>query len=228
MLRAWVAIAVLLAAGGARAEGRWLGVGRLSYYCVADEKQQPGPPDTRLCSPRGKTIATVSRRLARQARLQGTALLADGRLLNVAGGSCPCPFRPCFIELDRARAPFGLGARGNALVPYRTVAVDTRRIPLGTRLYVPALDGFTAPDRDERHDGCVIAGDVGGGVDGLQLDFFVGACVRDHPARKLPYSTRILRDPARCQHLARSLLAPVRSPERAPADEGITPTAVSR
>src|SRR5205823_14787047 len=37
-------------------------------------------------------------------------------------------------------APFGLAAPGYKLIPYRTVAVDGKRIKLGAVLYLPALD----------------------------------------------------------------------------------------
>ncbi len=182
-------------------DGRPLGTGVLSYYCVA--RESPGPRDTTLCTTKGKPLARVTRKTALAARLQGTLLLEDARLLNVAGGPCPCAFGPCFLEVDRQTHPFGLGARGNPLVPYRTVAVDPKRIPLGARLFVPGLLGLPIPAADglgtTPHDGCVTAGDVGGGVDGLQIDFFVGACSKDHPARRLPKHTRVHRDAGRCR-----------------------------
>ncbi len=205
MIRHALAAVALLAAlahpATAGDDGRLLGTGVLSYYCVA--RESAGPRDTTLCTTKGKPLAKVTRRTALAARLQGTVLLEDARLLNVAGGPCPCKFGPCFMEVDRKTHPFGLGARGNPLIPYRTVAVDPKHIPLGARLFVASLVGLPVPSADGQgttpHDGCVTAGDVGGGVDGLQIDFFVGACASDHPARKLPRRTRVHRDAPRCR-----------------------------
>lgn len=44
-------------------------------------------------------------------------------------------------RFDVSKGPFGDGAGGFQIVPFRTVAVDTRLIPLGTVLYVPAARG---------------------------------------------------------------------------------------
>ena len=73
---------------------------------------------------------------------------------------------------------WGTAGAGKPLQPFRTVAVDPRVIKLGTLLYVPLLEGRTMPGRAPWggfvHDGCVVADDTGGGIDGNQLDLFVG------------------------------------------------------
>jgi len=57
------------------------------------------------------------------------------------------------------------------------VAVDGRRIAVGTVLYIPELDGMQMPGEkpwgDFVHDGCVVADDRGGGVRGKKIDLFV-------------------------------------------------------
>ena len=49
---------------------------------------------------------------------------------------------------------------------------------LGSLLYVPLLEGRTMPGRPPWggyvHDGCVVADDTGGHIDGHRLDLFVG------------------------------------------------------
>ena len=127
------------------------------------------PAYDRHCKP----IVQVSRAFRAQMALQGTGRLRDGRVLNVAG-RCKC--EPCFHVLPSHRE-WGMAGMGIPLEPFRTVAVDPSKIRLGTLLYIPALDGLRMPGRAPVggfvHDGCVIAADTGGNIDGNQLDLFV-------------------------------------------------------
>jgi 3D (Asp-Asp-Asp) domain-containing protein len=163
------------------------------YYVAAEEDHPPAVNDNRLsgqpdnlsgepdkadhrvtiyhrkgCAP----LAELSPSFATQLDIQGTGKLRDGRVVNTSG-NCPCPNSPCYFEIDQAWA---MGPNGR-LSPFRSVAVDTRVVPLGTILYVPDLDGVRVPGRAPWggfvHDGCVVADDRGGGIRGRDLDFFV-------------------------------------------------------
>ncbi len=122
-----------------------------------------------------KSLTNVSRAFAAQLAMQGTGRLRDGRVLNVAG-KCDCPRKPCFHVLPD-RHKWGMGGSGMPLEPFRSVAVDPRRIKLGSLLYLPELDGVRMPGPvgvgGFIHDGCVVAADTGGGIKGKQLDLFV-------------------------------------------------------
>jgi 3D (Asp-Asp-Asp) domain-containing protein len=159
--------------------GASLGAFQLTYYWVAYEADYAGAADTDLFDPDCGVLATVSADFADAIALEGTGRLIDGRLLNVAG-ACGCASSPCFAEAD-ADHPWGYGVEDRALVPFRTVAVDADVIDYGTGLYIPALDDLTmpgdAPWGDFVHDGCVVAGDTGGAIVGMHIDFFVG--IRD-------------------------------------------------
>jgi 3D (Asp-Asp-Asp) domain-containing protein len=126
--------------------------------------------EPKSCEP----IADVSRDFAYQLQLQGTGKLRDGRVLNI-WGQCACPAKPCFKVTENQ---WGTAGTGKPLQPFRTVAVDPKLIKLGSLLYVPLLEGRTMPGRAPFggfiHDGCVVADDTGGGIDGHQLDLFVG------------------------------------------------------
>jgi 3D (Asp-Asp-Asp) domain-containing protein len=119
-------------------------------------------------------IAEVTREFASQLQLQGTGKLSDGRVLNI-WGKCPCERKPCFKVTE---TKWGTAGSGRPLQPFRTVAVDRKVVKLGSLLYVPLLEGRTMPGRAPWggfvHDGCVVADDTGGGIDGNQLDLFVG------------------------------------------------------
>lgn len=133
------------------------------------------PETTKLYSKEGCTeIAEVSKEFASQLALQGTGKLHDNRVLNIEG-QCNCEHTPCFKVTETA---WGTAGSGKALQPFRTVAVDPRVVKLGSLLYVPLLAGRLMPGRAPWggfiHDGCVEAEDTGGGIDGNQLDLFVG------------------------------------------------------
>ncbi|HEY5933860.1 MAG TPA: 3D domain-containing protein [Kofleriaceae bacterium] len=136
----------------------------------------PAPPE-RVTLYQGKScqpIAEVSREFASQLALQGTGKLRDGRVLNV-WGNCNCEHSPCFKV---TAAQWGTAGTGRQLQPFRTVAVDPKLIKLGSLLHIPLLEGKVMPGRAPWggyvHDGCVVADDVGGGIQGKQLDLFVG------------------------------------------------------
>jgi 3D (Asp-Asp-Asp) domain-containing protein len=122
------------------------------------------------CTP----IADVTHEFASQLAIQGTGKLRDGRVLNI-WGHCKCDRTPCFRVTENQ---WGTAGSGRPLQPFRTVAVDPKVVKLGSLLYVPLLEGRTMPGRAPWggyvHDGCVVADDTGGHIDGNRLDLFVG------------------------------------------------------
>lgn len=138
----------------------------------------PPPPMVTLYASQGgsscEPITEVTKEFATALELQGTGKLKDGRVLNI-WGNCRCEHTPCFKVTE---SQWGTAGTGKPLQPFRTVAVDPKVVKLGTLLYVPLLEGRTMPGRPPWggfvHDGCVVADDTGGGIDGNQLDLFVG------------------------------------------------------
>lgn len=119
----------------------------------------------------GFFIARMSERFAWALRLEGSALMADGRVINYAG-KCNYGYGTCFEQLDIAEYPFGRGAGRRPLIPFKSVAIDPRLVKLGEPLYIPEFDGMLLPD-GSIHDGCVRADDTGGGIKKRKMDFFV-------------------------------------------------------
>jgi 3D (Asp-Asp-Asp) domain-containing protein len=134
----------------------------------------PPPDQVTLYTDECHAISDVSPEFASELALQGTGKLRDGRVLNISG-HCRCGHSPCF---NVTANQWGTAGTGRPLQPFRTVAVDPKVIKLGSLLYVPLLEGRTMPGRSPWggyvHDGCVVADDTGGGIDGNQLDLFVG------------------------------------------------------
>ena len=140
-----------------------------TFYRILDEATWPTAERTEeLLTREGQLLARVTLDFRHQLDIEGSARLRDGRILNIeerVGGA----MRYLLVR----GAPFGVGAPGYRLVPYRTVAVDPRRIKLGTVLYLPALVGIPLPT-GEVHDGFGFAHDTGHGIIGSRVDIFVG------------------------------------------------------
>ncbi len=124
-----------------------------------------------LYTPEGFFFGRVPERFAWSLRLEGSGLMKDGRIVNYTG-KCPFGYGTCFEQLDVAEHPFGRGAGLRPLIPFKSVAVDPRLVPIGEPIYIPEFDGLVLPD-GSIHDGCVRADDTGGGIKKRKMDFFV-------------------------------------------------------
>ena len=156
--------------------GRHRGRFQLTYYWMANEKSRKSKRQVSLYDKQCKPIAKVSSRFAARLVLEGTGALSDGRVINVAG-KCECKHSPCFFVVEEDHKRWGVGVADRPLAPFRSVAVDPSMVSIGTKLYIPELDGLVMPGAPPWggfvHDGCVTADDRGGGVAGKQLDFFM-------------------------------------------------------
>jgi 3D (Asp-Asp-Asp) domain-containing protein len=134
-----------------------LGQFEVAHYRILDEaapEWRTEPRDEPLLSRDGTVITHVGRKFKAQLEREGSARLRDGRIINAEER-----VRGRWRYLVIQDAPFGIGAPGYKLMPYRTLSVDAKRIPLGTVLYVPALVGVALPNGDI-HDGFVFAHDM--------------------------------------------------------------------
>ena len=141
------------------------------YWLAFQDKYGYTDAEVELYTPAGDYLGAFSERFYRALRMEGSGILSDGRVINYAG-RCRYGAGTCFEELDMERYPVGRGAGRRALVPFQSVAIDPRLIPIGEPLYVPELDGLALPDGGV-HDGCVRADDTGGGIKKRKMDFFV-------------------------------------------------------
>lgn len=97
------------------------------------------------------------------------------------------------VKFKVAYSKWGEGEqdRGYALVPYRTIAVDSRRIPFGSIVYIPKARGVKITLTDGKkfiHDGYFFAGDHGGAIKGSQIDVFTGNS-KKHPFKFIKSSS---------------------------------------
>jgi 3D (Asp-Asp-Asp) domain-containing protein len=157
--------------------GSYIGKYWTTYYYLANQSGYPGsgyPLYSKGCN----VIVSSTYAFYKAARMEGSAKLNNGGVINYAG-SCSCggSSRTCFKLLDSSQ-PWGQGAFQNALVPLRSIAVDKNRIKLGSTIYIKQWDGQQIPKVDGIggfvHDGCFRADDTGGAVKGSHYDFFAG------------------------------------------------------
>jgi 3D (Asp-Asp-Asp) domain-containing protein len=141
------------------------------YWLALEDRLQLEDEDVSIYSSDGLFMGAHPASFVRSLLMEGSGVLADGRLINYSG---PCRFGvgTCYEPLDQGEFPFGRGAAHRALIPFKSVAVDPRVIAIGEPLYIPELDGVVMPD-GIRHDGCVRADDTGGNIKWREMDFFV-------------------------------------------------------
>jgi len=148
-------------------------LGELQYggfYHIVDEAAPELGAEQRsetLRTRAGQVIARVGPRFRQQLDSQGSARLRDGRIVS-AEGQIDGEWRYLVVH----NAPFGIGAPGYKLLPYRTVSVDSKRVRVGAVLYVPLLAGVKLPT-GEIHDGFCFAHDTDESAED-QISLFVG------------------------------------------------------
>jgi hypothetical protein len=154
-----------------------------TFYMIAREELYPMRTDetaVAIRDRRGKVLARTSPGFRRAAMYQGTARLADGRLINV--DKVTKKWGRTFRVYPKG--VMGAGIRGYRVYPYRSVALDFRDLCdalkcedrdalVGSLLFVPRLKDIPLPDGSV-HDGYVCAVDVGGGIKGPRMDLFIG------------------------------------------------------
>jgi 3D (Asp-Asp-Asp) domain-containing protein len=186
--------------------GRVLGRFRNTYYDFPNEADHNGAKVSLMnasCQP----IAEVPKGFYDTVCVQGSGSLARGGTVSFAKRDCTCAEvcprtgqRICFEALDKTTFPWGRGAAGVPIAPLRSVAADTRVLPMGTVLYIPELDGVS------RSDGCFVVEDRGLRVQGEHVDIFTGMPAETATLNAAVPSNQgvtIVLDAPKCGHLAR-------------------------
>lgn len=148
-----------------------------------------------VLDPSNKTLSRLSQADWCTSALEGSMTIKklDGseRAYNFADKkgsqnvSCNWTSNPLNTRFVASKYPWGLGNKGNPIIPFRSVATDQTVIPYGTVLFIESAVGeeFTMPDGSKiKHDGYFIAGDVGGGIKDNHIDVYIG------PAKIAPFT----------------------------------------
>lgn len=162
-----------------------------THYYLPEVAPAEGPESFPLRDMQGGELGVrLSRRDWCDAALQGSILVrlaAGPKVFNYAGTTpevevdCAQVF-PAFPAISRTRfgpagGPYGDGVGRLKLVPFRSWAVDERRIPHGAVLFVPDAVGTVVPlpgGGHAAHDGYFFAADKGGAIKGNHVDVFIG------------------------------------------------------
>lgn len=165
-------VAPTLAVGASVQAGPVKAMGRFSLYYVAEVT----PRSSGAIAGKVQTLDGVWETYRLASKEKGAANMEGSVAVKEADGSSTIV---SIITLGRwsdlPKGWAGKGNRHNPLIPYRTVAADQRRHPYGSRIHVPALDGYVTPD-GETVDGWFWVADVGGGIKGAnRFDIFVGS-----------------------------------------------------
>ncbi|HTE54536.1 MAG TPA: 3D domain-containing protein [Kofleriaceae bacterium] len=147
------------------------GFGLRFYWLAHEDRFEPEDDHVAIYSRDGFFIGAYPAGFIKSLLMEGSGILSDGRVLNYSG-RCRFGVGTCYEWLDETEYPFGRGAGRRALVPFKSVAVDPRLVPIGEPLYIPEFDGLVMPDGSV-HDGCVRADDTGGNIKKREMDFFV-------------------------------------------------------
>lgn len=158
---------LVLAAMGMAFAGETIKLRNTHYYVVLEREYANFPKDDKLLDLQGNVIAEVSHQFKKAADIEGTGRLLDGRVVNYAGrvdGQ---------IRWVITSARYGFGVGSCQLIPFRTVAVDPKVIPLGSILFIKETVGMKLTG-SRKHNGYWKAEDVGGAIKSDRIDLFVG------------------------------------------------------
>lgn len=137
------------------------------YYVVSEADYARHRIDNVIRDLEGNVLARVSTAFKRAVSVEGSGKLRDGRMINYAdkvGDE---------VRFFVTPNPWGTGAGTCALEPFRTVAVDPKRIPLGALVRIDETAGMVLPD-GSIHDGLWRVEDIGEVIRGDRIDLFVG------------------------------------------------------
>jgi 3D (Asp-Asp-Asp) domain-containing protein len=139
-----------------------LGKFKVTYYWIVDEIDYHGQKEVPLYLENGSLLGYFPRQFVSAFKKEAVARLKDGKLISYLKrkGTVRVVTEP-------------LGYQGYTLTTLKSVAVDTRIIPLGSKLYIPQFERLYMGNNGV-HNGIFHANDIGSQVQGNHIDIFIG------------------------------------------------------
>lgn len=137
--------------------GKYLGKFKVTFYWIIREGDYNGEKDTPLYLESGKVLGYFPYRFVSAFKKEAAAELKDGKLISY------------LKKMNKVRVVREfLGYTGYTINPLKSIAVDPECIPLGSKVYIPALTKVVD------HNGTMFAQDIGSMIKGHDIDIFVG------------------------------------------------------
>lgn len=141
--------------------GRYLGKFKVTFYWAVDESEYPESKSSRVYLADGQFLGAFSSAFVQAFKVEAAAVLRDGRRISY------------LKKANRAKlVDRFLGVQGYTLTEMRSIAVDPRLIPIGSRLYIPQAENVVIDG--QQLTGVFYAHDIGSAVKGKHIDVFVG------------------------------------------------------
>ena len=146
---------------------------KITFYWITRESESTGPKTEQILVIDSETQMEspieVSKDFKEHLDREGTAILEDGRLINVIDRN----EKYKYLDIS-TKYPTGLGCKSNSLTPFISVAVSdqNRELSFGSQIYIPDVKGTPLPDGGV-HDGLFSVDDTGKGISEDQIDIFV-------------------------------------------------------
>lgn len=137
------------------------------YYVVFEGDYPMDVKDSSILTRGGTLIAKVTAKFLKDLRMEGSAVLLDGRVVNWAGrvnGEA---------RFQITKHAWGRGTGNCPLVPFHTIAADPAQIAAGAVVKIAETVGMKLPD-GSIHDGIWRAEDAGSAIRHDRVDLFIG------------------------------------------------------
>lgn len=112
--------------------------------------------------------------------MQGSGVI-DGVVYGYSGAKghrqADCQYGPSErVRFHRDPNRYGTGVKNWAITPFKSIAVDPRVIPYGSKVYIPRAAGveYMHEGKTHIHDGIFLAQDTGGKIKGTHIDVYLG------------------------------------------------------
>lgn len=140
--------------------GQYLGKFKITFYWVVNEADYPDTKSVPLYDESGNLVGRFSRAFVQAFKMESAARLRDGRCISY------------LKKRDRVRVVTEFLGYGHTLKELRSVAVDPRIIPIGSRIYIPLAERVVVDGT--QHTGVFVAHDIGSSIQGKRIDVFLG------------------------------------------------------
>jgi 3D (Asp-Asp-Asp) domain-containing protein len=143
-------------------QARYMGKFKTTFYWVVEESAYPKSRAVPLYDKQGRLVGRFSNRFVADFKREAAARLRDGRCISYMKRAGRVMVDTCFM-----------GYGGHTLTEFKSIAVDPRVIPIGSRVYIPQAEKVVVGGRPL--NGIFYAHDIGSAVKGKHVDVFVGA-----------------------------------------------------